>query len=181
MARTKSRPATLSEDDRAWLTTRIRTGSFPAQEVHRAWILLELDERHPDRPSHDEPVPTQVKVAELAGVHVDTMVKVSNACADRDGDVEETVTRKKRLTPPVAPKVTGEVEARLIAQNCSTPSQEQRFPKKARIKCVPSSYGVSHRLGGVEFMSGHDVPRWIGPMTVDGGLPRCGQGRAGHG
>ena len=68
MARTKSRPVTLNEAERAWLTTRVRTGSFPAQQARRARILLELDEHHPGRLSRGEPVPTQVKVAELAGV-----------------------------------------------------------------------------------------------------------------
>src|SRR5699024_3924973 len=77
------------------------------------------------RLSRGEPVPTQATVAELAGVCADTVVKVSKAYADRGGDVEETVTRKTRLTPPVAPKVTSEVEARLIALACSNPPEGQ--------------------------------------------------------
>lgn len=125
MSRTKSRPVTLSEADRVWLTTRVRTGSFPAQQVRRARILLELDQHHPGRRERGEPVPTQVKVAELAGVCPDTVVKVSKAYADRGGDVEETVTRKTRLTPPVEPKVTGEVEARLVALACGNPPEGQ--------------------------------------------------------
>ena len=36
-----------------------------------------------------------------------------------------SISRKKRHTPPVEPKVTGEVEARLIALACSTPPQGQ--------------------------------------------------------
>lgn len=123
IARAKTRPVTLSDADRTWLTTRIRTGSFPAQQVRRARILLELDENHPGRLALGESVPTQVLVAKLAGVCADTVVKVSRAYADRGGDVEETVTRKKRLTPPVEAKVTGEVEARLIALACSNPPE----------------------------------------------------------
>jgi hypothetical protein len=114
MARTKSRPVALSA------VKRVRTGSYPAQQVRRARILLELDENDPDR---DGPVPTQEVVAQRAGVHVDTVVKTSRAYAERGGDVEDTITRKKRLTPPVEPKVTGEVEARLIALACSTPPE----------------------------------------------------------
>ena len=38
-----------------------------------------------------------------------------------DGRVLATIARKKRDTPPVEPKVTGEVEARLIALACSQP------------------------------------------------------------
>jgi hypothetical protein len=50
-------------------------------------------------------------------------VKTSRAYAERSGDVTATISRKKRLTPPVEPKVTGEVEARLIALACSTPPE----------------------------------------------------------
>jgi Homeodomain-like domain len=121
MARTKSRPVALSPADREMLTALVRTGSHPAQQVRRARILLELDENDPDRVRRGEPVPIQEVVARRAGVHVDTVVKTSKAYADRGGDVEETISRKERLTPPVEPIVTGEVEARLIALACTTP------------------------------------------------------------
>jgi len=123
MVRTKSRPVALSAADREWLTKRVRTGSYPAQQVRRARILLELDENDPDRLERGEPVPTQEVVAERAGVHVDTVVKISRVYAERGGDVEDTITRKKRLSAPVDPKVTGEVEARLIALACSAPPE----------------------------------------------------------
>lgn len=102
------------------LVSLVRTGSHPAQQVRRARILLELDENDPGR---DGPVLTQEVVAQRAGVHVDTVWKTSRAFAERGGDVVATISRKKRLTPPVEPKVTGEVEARLIALACSAPPQ----------------------------------------------------------
>ena len=120
MARSKSHPVALSTADREMLVRLVRTGSNPAQQVRRARILLELDENDSGR---EGPVPTQAVVAERAGVHVDTVVKTSRAFAERGSDVEATISRKKRLTPPVEPKVTGEVEARLIALACSTPPQ----------------------------------------------------------
>jgi hypothetical protein len=120
MPRTKSRPVTLSAADRQMLSGLIRTGSHPAQEVRRARILLALNENDPDR---DGPVPTQAAVAERAGVCTDMVVKVSKAYADCGGDVRATITRKKRETPPIAPIVTGEVEARLITLACSTPPE----------------------------------------------------------
>lgn len=120
MSRSKSHPVALSAADREMLVRRVRTGSHPAQQVRRARILLELDENDPGRVG---PVPTQEVVAERAGVHVDTVVKASKAYAERGGDVEATIGRKKRLTPPVEPKVTGEVEARLTALACSSPPQ----------------------------------------------------------
>lgn len=93
-------------------------------------MLLELDENDPDR---EGPVPTQALVAERAGVHVDTVVKISKAYVERGGDVEATISRKKRLTPPVEPKVTDEVEARLTALACSDP------PLTRSSTCSPST------------------------------------------
>lgn len=122
MSRTKTRPVVLSPAERRELTRLVRTGSHPAQQVRRARILLELDENDPTRVG---PVPLQQVVAERAGVHVDTVVKTSRAYAERGGDVQATISRKKRLTPPVEPTVTGEVEARLIALACSTPPEGQ--------------------------------------------------------
>jgi len=37
--------------------------------------------------------------------------------------LEGTIERRKRKTPPVAAKVTGEVEARIIALACSEPPE----------------------------------------------------------
>ena len=51
------------------------------------------------------------------------IVKVCKAYAERGGEVQATITRKKRETPPVAPIVTGEVEARLIKMACSAPPE----------------------------------------------------------
>jgi Homeodomain-like domain len=120
VARTKSRHIALCADDRQMLTGLVRTGSHPAQEVRRARILLALDENDPDR---DGPVPTQAVIAERVGVCTDMIVKVCKAYAERGGEVQATITRKKRQTPPVAPIVTGEVEARLIALACSAPPE----------------------------------------------------------
>lgn len=118
MSRSKSRPVALCPDDREMMRKLVRTGSHPAQQVRRARILLELDEDDPDRGGA---VATQEVIAQRVGVHVDTVVKTSRVYAECDGDVIATISRKKRLAPPVEPKVTGEVEARLIALACSTP------------------------------------------------------------
>jgi transposase len=68
-------------------------------------------------------VPFQEVIAERAGVSVDTVQKTARAYAERGSDVEATIRRKKRQTPPVEPKVTGEVEARLIALAGSAPPE----------------------------------------------------------
>ena len=60
-----------------------------------------------------------------------TMVSVGGACGRSrfrcwarfrgHFDILRLITRKKRTTPPVEPKVTGDVEARVIALACSQP------------------------------------------------------------
>ena len=125
LTRTKSRPVRHDESDRVRLTPAVRTGSHPAQQMRRARILLELDEDDPDRHG---PVPTQDTVAARAGVCPDTVVKVAKAYADRGGEVSATITRKKQATPPVEPKVTGEVEARIVTlANSQPPAGYQRW------------------------------------------------------
>jgi transposase len=107
-------PVVLSADEREWLIRIVRTGAHPAQEVRRSRILLELDD------SRHQPAGRQ-EIAQRVGVDPDTITNVARAYAEHGGDVTATIQRKKRLTPPVEPKITGEVEARLIALACSTP------------------------------------------------------------
>jgi Homeodomain-like domain len=106
----------LRTDERAWLTRVVRTGAHPAQEVRRSRILLELDENGREPAGRGE-------IAGRVGVDPQTIANVARVYAERGGDVVATIQRKKRLTPPVEPKVTGEVEARLIALACSTPPE----------------------------------------------------------
>jgi Homeodomain-like domain len=116
VSRSKSWPVALSVGERELLARVVRTGSHPAQEVRRSRILLELDENHgqPD---------TQEVIAARVGVAKDTVRKVAKAYVEHDGDVQATIRRTKRLTPPVEPRVTGEVEARVIALACTAPPQ----------------------------------------------------------
>jgi transposase len=109
----------LSADEREWLTRVVRTGAHPAQEVRRSRILLELDDSH-RRPAGQAPA-SRREIAQRVGVDPDTITNVARTYAERGGDVAATIQRKKRLTPPVEPKITGEVEARVIALACSTP------------------------------------------------------------
>lgn len=120
MGRRKAYPVTLSDAEREQLQQILRAGSHPAQHVRRTRILLELDENHPGRQG---PAPSQKAVAVTAGVHHSTVENVARAYAARGGDVMATISRKKRLTPPVAPTVTGEVEARIIALSCTEPPE----------------------------------------------------------
>ena len=49
------------------------------------------------------------------------MRSIAQRFVETEGDVETTITRKQRMSPPVPSVVTGDVEARLIALACSAP------------------------------------------------------------
>ena len=80
----------------------------------RARVLLELDE-------NAGPVADRAVIADRVGTSVNTVLAIAKRFDETGGDVLATIGRKPRLTPPVAPIVTGEVEARLIALACSAP------------------------------------------------------------
>jgi hypothetical protein len=112
--RPKEFTVTLTAGDRAKLTRVVSSGSHPARMITRARILLALDET-------PGPAPDRRVVAERVGTSENTVYLVAKAFTTQAGRVEAGVTRKKRATPPVEPKVTGEVEARVIALACTTP------------------------------------------------------------
>lgn len=114
MPRPKEFTVCLTEGDRAMLTKVVSSGIHPARMIIRARVLLALDESHGD-------VPDRRVVAERVGTSENTVYRVAKAFTAQGGRVQEVIARKKRLTPPVEPKVTGEVEARVIALACSQP------------------------------------------------------------
>jgi Homeodomain-like domain len=114
MPRPKVFTVGLSDVDRKKLNKLITTGIHPARMIMRARVLLELDENLGR-------VDDQAVIAHRVGVAVNTVRAVEKRFVETGGDVEATISRKQRLTPPVPAIVTGEVEARLIALACSTP------------------------------------------------------------
>ena len=62
---------------------------------------------------------SETEIAELYNVHQQTVHTIRKEYSQKG--LEATVFRKKRETPPVAPKITGDVEAKIIALSCSTP------------------------------------------------------------
>jgi hypothetical protein len=70
-------------------------------------------------------VPDRAVVADRVGMSEETVRQIAKQFVATGGDVQATITRKKRQTPPVPPVVTGEVEARVIALACSTPPAGQ--------------------------------------------------------
>jgi transposase len=107
---------TLSKADRVKLRRVVSAGVSPARTIMRARVLLALDET-------DGPAPDRRVVAERLGVSENTVYNVARGFDQAGGQVDRVIVRKKRERPPVEPKVTGEVEARVIALACSSPPE----------------------------------------------------------
>ncbi len=104
----------LSEQDKEQLTEIITAGRRTARTILRANILLASDKRN-DK---------YMTVAEIAEVYHTTATTVQNVRSSYcEKGLEATLNRKKRETPPVPAKVTGEVEAHIIALACSEPPE----------------------------------------------------------
>lgn len=114
MPRPKDHVVALSDAERARLTRVVSRGSHPARTIMRARVLLELDE-------NTGVVPWRRVVAERAGVSEQTVYLIAKRFTESHGNVDEVIGRRKRATPPVPAKVTGDVEARVIALACTKP------------------------------------------------------------
>jgi len=111
------RTIVLNKEQRDYLVDFTTKGVRPVQEFKRARILLESDSSGGRRP------PTEQTIAERADVSLPTVKAVKKVFFDLGGDVEATVVRKKREVGPREIKITGDVEAHLIAL-CRSPAPE---------------------------------------------------------
>jgi hypothetical protein len=118
-----------------------KTGVHSVRLINRAKITLTLDT------SGGRTAEKQAVIAWNVGV---SRRAVSNVRRDflEAGSVSEFLQRKKRETPPVPPKVTGELEARIIALACGkVPQGYSRWSLRLLSeKCVQLHYSktMSH-------------------------------------
>jgi len=103
----------LSEGERKTLLDIIFKGSASAKAIMHANVLLAMDE------SNARKHKSEVAIAGLFHVNQQTVHTIRRLYSEKG--LEAAIRRKKRETPPVAPKITGEVEAKIIALGCSTP------------------------------------------------------------
>ena len=89
-----------------------KTGVHSAKLIKRAQIILLLDT------SEGKKATTFEEISRRLDVSVTTITNVKKDFFAAE-DVKTFLQRKKRETPPVEPKITGEVEARIIALVCS--------------------------------------------------------------
>ena len=100
----------LPDSERKILTDIVIKGKSPAKKILRANILL----------ASDRNVARRMTVAEIAEVYHTTPTTVQTVRTEYyQKGLESTISRKTRETPPVAPKVTGDVEVHIIALCCS--------------------------------------------------------------
>jgi predicted XRE-type DNA-binding protein len=90
-----------------------KTGKHSVKLINRAKIILELDESNGRKPL------TQEQIAEKVGVTRQTVNDAKKAFIEA-GSISVFLQRKKRETPPVERKITGKVEAHIIALACSS-------------------------------------------------------------
>ena len=104
----------LSDQDKTRLMEIVKKGNSPARTILRANILLASDKQN-DR---------YMTVSEIANAYrtTPTTVQTVRTSYCKKG-LEATITRKKRETPPIPAKVTGEVEAHVIALACGQPPE----------------------------------------------------------
>jgi len=125
----------LDETARTELEKYTKTGKRSVKIVNRAKIILELDEADGRKPLR------QAAIAEKIGVSRQAVNDAKQAFLAAAG-ITVFLQRKKRETPPVPPKITGEVEAHIIALACG-PVPEGCAKWGVRLladKCVELNY-----------------------------------------
>jgi hypothetical protein len=110
----------LTAEEEKQLKDIVSKGVHPARQIIRARILLLLNEQT-DGEGKPVKAPEQTAVAKQCGCHTILVYRVSKEYV-REG-LERVLNRKKRETPPVPAKVTGEIEAKIIALSCSEPPE----------------------------------------------------------
>ena len=101
----------LSSEESNTLNLIVSKGTCAARTVKRALILLKLSEGSADKYKTDE-------LSHLLGI---SRVSINRILHDYKTRGIDCIYRKKRKTPPVGSKITGEVEAHLIAMACHNP------------------------------------------------------------
>ncbi len=108
----KNKEIYLSEAEQEDLKDLIKKGTHNSHEITRARVLLMLD-----RTGKSDHVRYK-RTAEYAQISVQAVYNMRDEFL-ANHDIESYLTRKKRETPPRAPKLDGEAEAKIIALACS--------------------------------------------------------------
>ena len=131
----------LTKKERAELERYCRSGVRSVRLVNRARIILALDT------AGGRTADSQESVAGRLGVCRQTVNTVKKDFLAAE-NVAKFLQRKPRATPPVPPKITGEMEARIIALACGPvpPGYAHWTLRLLAAKCVELCYSdtMSH-------------------------------------
>ena len=105
----------LTAADQAALKKTVKSGTASARMILRANILLQSNVSNSSKP-----ISTR-DLALLLNTSPTTIQNVRKEYAS--SNLKNTLSRKKRETPPVPGKIDGEVEAHIIALACMDPPQ----------------------------------------------------------
>jgi len=142
---------TLTPEERKGLLDWVRKGEAPAYKIKHANILLASDENGENLPA--------AEVAKAYHCHRMTVYNVRQRFVEQG--LEAAVGRKKRSTPPVAPKLDGRAEARLVALACEeTPEGVSRWSLRLLSKKMVD-------LGVVASLSHETVRRTLKKTSCD--------------
>src|ERR1700745_2940032 len=103
----------LSADEREQLEALIRKGKSPAQRLLKARILLKADVSEAGEGWSDS------RIIKALDTSASMIYRVRKQLVEEG--FEAVLSRKRRMTPPVAAIFDGEKEAKLIALACSKP------------------------------------------------------------
>ena len=102
----------LTAEQRQELEKFSTTGVHSVELVNRAKVILALDT------SEGRKAENQSVIAERVGLSRNAVSEIKRDFLEAES-VSSFLQRKKRMTPPVAAKITGEVEAKIVALACS--------------------------------------------------------------
>lgn len=141
----------LSVEEKEQLKAIVSKGAESARTILRANILLASDRNNKKHL-------TVVEMAEAFHCATGTIQKVRTSYANNG--MEAAIRRKKRETPPRQPKVTGDVEAHIIALACGEPPEgySRWTVRLISEKCV--------ELGYVESLSHMTVQRLLKKTNI---------------
>jgi hypothetical protein len=101
----------LTEEEKKRLEDMVSKGVHPARQIRRGRILLLLLNETEDKQGKVARVAEQSERARQCPCNTVLVYNVSKPYAEEG--VERVLNRKKRETPPVQAKITGEIEAKI--------------------------------------------------------------------
>ncbi|MCL2107275.1 MAG: helix-turn-helix domain-containing protein [Oscillospiraceae bacterium] len=130
----------LNAQQREALVAFTKKGVHSVRLVNRARVILALDRNGKKDHLRITRISDQVGLSRQAIYDIRDDFLASET-------IESFLTRKKRETPPVPPKVTGEVEAQIIAIACSEPPEGYARWTVRLISGRTAELGIANGIG----------------------------------